>query len=77
MTFLTNLGVTEILCNFRLFLDATEVKRYLSHQDQSSKKSFQQTILLYAEGNKSGPLNRRTIADLSLLRKLLAIPKKS
>ena len=33
MTFLTILGVTEILCSFRLVLEGKQVKRYLSHQD--------------------------------------------
>ena len=34
MTFSTILGVTEILCSFRLVLDGKTAKeRYLSHQD--------------------------------------------
>ena len=33
MTFLTILGDTETLCNFRLALEGKTGKRYLSHQD--------------------------------------------
>ena len=36
MTFLTILGVTELLCSFRLVLEGKTGKRYLNHQDQSS-----------------------------------------
>ena len=33
MTFLTILGVTEILCSFKLVLEGKAGKEYLSHQD--------------------------------------------
>ena len=33
MSFLSILGVTEILCSFRLVLQGKQLKRYLSHQD--------------------------------------------
>ena len=63
MTFLTILGVTEI-CSFRLVLegnlpDIPEWDINLSLSD--------------AEDNLSGTLNRGGIADLPLLRTLLAI----
>ena len=35
-TFLIILGVTEILCSFKLVLEGKQVKRCLSHQDLSS-----------------------------------------
>ena len=41
MIFLTVLGVAEI-CSLDQFQKGKQVKRYLSHQDQSSYKTFQQ-----------------------------------
>ena len=38
---------------------------------------FEETILLYQKTNTSGSLNRGTVANLTLLRKLLAISQKS
>ena len=35
MTFLTMLGVMEILCSFTLVLEGKQVKRYQSHQNYS------------------------------------------
>ena len=67
MTFLTNFRVTEILCSFGLVLQGKQVKRYL-------KKFLASNFSLsYAENNMSGLLNREGIADLPLLRTLLAI----
>ena len=76
MTFVTNLGVTNILCSFRWSLKEKQVKRKLPYQDLSSWKSFHQTIS-DAEDNTCGPLNRGGIADLTLLGTLLAIHQNS
>ena len=40
MTFLTILGVAEILCSFKLVLESKAGKGYLSVQDQSSDTIF-------------------------------------
>ena len=61
MTFLTILRVTEIICSFRLVLKKFFVK------------VFNNVALSDAEDKSSGPLNRGGIADLPLLRTLLAI----
>ena len=47
MIFLTILGVTEILCSFRLVLEGKTGKEIPEPSRLSSSKSFQQTILLY------------------------------
>ena len=79
MTFLTILGVTEILCCFRLVLEGKTGKEI----PESSRLEFLETFsandfaLSEAEDNTSGLLNRGGIADLPLLRKLLAIRQKS
>ena len=79
MTFLTILGVKEILCSFRLVLEWKTCKEI----PQSSRLEFLEKFLAKhfalsnAEDNTSGPLNRRGIADLPLLRALLAIRQKS
>ena len=62
MTFLTILRVTEIICSFRLVLKKFFVKVF-----------NKQCSLSDAEDKSSGPLNRGGIADLPLLRTLLAI----
>ena len=79
MTFLTVLGVTEIVCSFRLVLEGKTGKEIpeslrLEFLEKSSVNNF---ALLDAEGNTFGPLNRRGIANLSLFRALLAICQKS
>ena len=71
MTFLTILGVTEILFSFRLVLE----KRYPSHHDYRLQAN--NFALSDAEDNNSGPLNREGIADLPLWRTLLAIRQYS
>ena len=79
MTFLTVLGVTEILCSFKLVLDGKigqEVPE-LSRLEFLEKFSANSFGLSDAEDNTSRPLNRRVIADLPLLRTLLAICQKS
>ena len=79
ITFLTILGVTEILCSFRLVLDGKKGKEIpeSSRLEFLEKFSANNFALLDAEDNTSRPVNRRVIADLPLLRKLLAICQKS
>ena len=77
MTFLTVLGVTEILCSFRSVLEGKRVNQDSSRQEFLEKFSANNLSLSDAEGNTSGLLNRRGIADLPLLRTLLAICQKS
>ena len=75
MTFLTILGVTEILCSFRLVLEGKTGKGIC----ESSRLEFLERFLTNnfassdAEGNTSGPLNRGGIVDLPFLRTLLVI----
>ena len=79
MTFLTVLGVTEILCSFRLVLEEKTGKETL----ESSRLEFLEKFLANnfalsdTEDHTSEPLNRGGIADLPLLRTLLAIRQKS
>ena len=79
MTFLTILGVMEILCSFRLVLEGKAGKEI----PESSRLEFLEKFLANnfalsdAEDNTSGPLNRGGIADLPLLITLLAIHQKS
>ena len=79
MTFLTILGVMEILCSFRLVLEGKTGKEI----PESSRFEFWENFLAKsfalsdAEDNTSIPLNRGGIADLPLSRTLLAIRKKS
>ena len=78
MTFLTILGVTDILCSFRLVLKGKAGKEI----PEPSRLEFLKKFLTYnfalsdAEDNTSGPLNRGGMADLPLLRTLLAICQK-
>ena len=75
MTFLTILGVMEILCSFTLVLEGKTGKEI----PKSSRLEFLEKFLANnfalsnTEDNTSGPLNRGGIADLPLLRALLAI----
>ena len=78
MTFLTILGVTEILCSFSLVLEgkigqAIPESSILEFLEKFLANNF---ALSDAEDNTSGPLNRGGIADLPLLRTLLAIRQK-
>ena len=80
MTFSTILGVMEILCSFRLVLEGKTGKEI----PESSRFEFLEKFLAAnnfalsdAEDNTSSPLNRGGIADLPLLRTLLAICQKS
>ena len=79
MTFLTILGVTEILCSFKLVLEGKTGKEIpessrLEFKEKFSANSF---ALSDAEANTFGPLNRGGIAGLPLLRTLLAIRQQS
>ena len=79
MSFLTILGVTVIICSFRLVLEGTIDKEInepsrLEFLQMFSANSF---ALSDAGDNTSGPLNRGGSPDLSLLRTLLAIFQKS
>ena len=79
MTFLTILGVMEILCSLRLVLEGKTGKEI----PESSRFEFLEKFLANsfalsdAEDNNSRLLNRGGIADLPLLRTLLAIRQKS
>ena len=73
------MGVTEILCSFKLALEGKTGKEIpeslrLEFKEKFSGNNF---ALSDAEDNTSGPLNRGSIADLPLLRTLLAIRHKS
>ena len=75
MTFLTILGVREILCSFRLRETGNEISE-TSKLEFLEKFSANNFALSDAEDNTSDPLNRGGIADLHLLRALLAILQK-
>ena len=79
MTFLTILGVTEILCSFKLVLEGKTGKEIpeSSRLEFLEKFSANNFALSDAEDNTSGLLNRGGIADLPLLKTLLAIRQKS
>ena len=74
MTFLIILGNTGILCSFKLVLEEKTGKEI----PESSRLEFLEKVsgnsfaLSDAEDNTSGLLNRGGIADLPLLRTLLA-----
>ena len=73
------MGVTAVLCSFRLVLEAKTSKE----MPKSSRLEFLEKFLANnfalsdAEDNISRLLNREGIADLPLLRTLLAIRQKS
>ena len=79
MTFLASRVVTEILCSFRLVLEEKTGKEIpeSSRLEFLEKVSANNFALSDAEDNIFGPLNRGGIADLPLLRTLLAIRQKS
>ena len=80
MTFLTILGIMEISCNFRLVLEGKagkEIPESSSRLEFLEKFPANHYALSDAEDNTSGSLNREGIADLPLLRTLLAIRQKS
>ena len=71
------MGVAEILCSFRLVLEGKTGKEIpeSSRLEFLEKFSANNFALSDAKDNTSGPLNREGIADLPLLRTLLAIRK--
>ena len=75
ITFLIILGVTEILCSFRLVIERKAAKGIT----ETSRLEFLETFLAKnfalsdAEDKTYEPLNRRGRADLPLLRTILAI----
>ena len=77
LTFLTYLGVTEIARSSRLVLEGKAGKKI----PESSKLEFLEKFLANnfalsdAKDNTLEPLNTWGIADLHLLRSLLAIPQ--
>ena len=73
------MGVTEILCGFKLVLEGKTGKEIpeLSRLEFKEKFSANNLALSDAEDKTSGALNRGGIADLPLLRTLLAIRQKS
>ena len=71
ITFLTILGVTKILFSFKLFIEGKTGKEI----PESSKLKFLEKLLV-VEDNTPEPLNEGGIADLPLLRTLLAICQK-
>ena len=78
MMFLTNLGVTRILCSFRLTLEG-KVGKDIPEQSRLEfleKLSANNIALSNVEPDTSVPLNKADIADLALLRTLLAICQK-
>ena len=79
VTFLTILGVTEILYSFRLVLEGKTGKEIPESSRLEFKEKFSANnfALLDAEDNTFGLLNRGGITDLPLLRTLLAIHQKS
>ena len=79
MTFLTILGVTKILCSFRLVPGRKTGEKIpesssLEFLEMFSAKDF---ALSDAEDNTFGALKRGVITDLPLLRTLVAICQKS
>ena len=79
MTFLTILGVTEMFCSFKLVLEWKIGKEITESPRLEFLERFSANncALSDAEDNTSGPLNRGGIADLPLLRTLLAFHQKS
>ena len=75
MDFLSILGVIQILCNFKLVLEGKTGKEIpeSSRLEFFKKFSANNFALSDTEDKTSGLLNRGGIADLSLLRTLLAI----
>ena len=79
MTFLTILGVTEILCSFRLVPEEKIGKGIPESPILEFLEKFlaDNFALSDAEENTSRPLKRGVIANMPLLRTILAIHQKS
>ena len=73
------MGVTKILCSFKLVIEGKTGKEIPESSRLEFKEKFSANnfALSDAEDNTSGPLNRGGIADLPLLKTLLAIRQKS
>ena len=79
MTFLTNLGVTEILYSFGLVLKGKTGKEIpkSSRLEFIEKRLANSFTLSDTEDNTSGSFNRGVMVNLPLLRRQLAIHQKS
>ena len=79
MTFLTILGVTKMLCSFKLVLEGNTGKEIPESSRLESLERFSGNnfALSDAEDNTSGSLNRGGTVDLHLLRTVLAIHQRS
>ena len=75
MTFLTKLGVTEILCSLRSVTKGKAGKEIFESWRLEFLENFlgSNFALSNTEGNSSGSLNRGGVADLLFMRTLLAI----
>ena len=68
------MGVTEILCSFKLVLEGKTGKETPESSRLEFKEKFSANNFALSDAEDiSGPLNRGGIADLPLLRTLLAI----
>ena len=78
MTYLTILGVTEILCSFKLILEGKIGKEIPESSRLEFLEKFSANNLTLSDtlDNTYGPLNRAGIADLPLLSTLLVICQK-
>ena len=74
MTFLTILGVTEILCSFKLVLERKTGKEIteLSRSEFFEKFSANNFALSVAEDNTSGPMNRRGYSRTSFVENTIS-----
>ena len=77
MNFLTILGVTEILCSFRLVLEGKTVKEIPESSRLEFLGKFSANNFTLSDPEGCWLLNGGGIADLPLLRPLLAIRQKS
>ena len=74
MTFLTILGVTEILCSFRLVLEGKTGKEIPKSSRLEFLEKFSANNFALSDAEDiSGSLNRGGITDLPLLRTVLAV----
>ena len=73
------MGVTEILCSLKLVLKRKAGKEIPESSRLEFLENFSAINFALSDGddNTSGPLNRGGIADLLLLRTLLATCQKS
>ena len=74
MTFLTNLGITEI-CSFRLVLEEKASKE-IPELSEFLEKFLENSFAFIEFRRQHWPLSRRVMADLPLWRTILAIPRK-